>query len=216
MSKFLQIKLGQDTDFDGVLRVKGEVIVVPDGYDLDDGDVVLARIDTAEVERKDKAAKQAARTARAIRPAKIVIFTTNANPVGNNQPAMLSWQTKRSDSVMLEGAAVEINGSATVTTKKAKRYNLLAVNQFGKDRAHIDLAVSPEILTFTASAISVPANTDVTFTWTTTLADSLTFESNAVALNGQIVVNVKRTKTFNLVATSVLGTDTAKIDITVI
>lgn len=212
----LQIKLGQPTEYGGVLHERGEVIVVDDGYDLDDGDVILARIDVAVIEARDRAEKEAARLARATRPAKITSFTNGGSPVAPNAPVVLNWTTKRADSVTLENAPVDLNGTATVTTKKAKIYNLKATNVYGEDNAKYHVDVSPEIAAFTASSISVPLNTVVTFSWSVLLADSVTFEGTPVALIGSAQVQIKRSKTFNLVATSALGIDTAKIDITVV
>lgn len=212
----LQIKLGQPTEYGGVLHERGEVIVVDDGYDLDDGDVILARIDVAAIEARDKAEKEAAKLARATRPAKIVSFTNGGLPVAPNAPVVLNWTTKRADTVTLEGDPVDLNGTATVTTKRAKTYKLTATNQYGEDNAKYHVDVSPEITAFTASATSVPLNTVVTFSWSVLLADSVTFEGAPVALVGSVQVTIKRTKTFNLVAISALGTDNAKIDITVV
>lgn len=136
-----QVKLGNDTDLDGVLCVRGQVVIVPDDYDLDDDDIVLAVIDVKQVEADTRAALLAARRRLATRPPRIVSFTADVTTVTANAPVVLTWIVRRADTVTLEGVAVNPAGTRTVTPNRSKTYNLVATNLYGDDRAKIIITV---------------------------------------------------------------------------
>lgn len=73
----------------------------------------------------------------------------------------------------------------------------------------------PKIVSFTADVTTVAANSPVVLTWQVKRADTVTLEGNAVNPVDSQTVTPKRSKTYNLVATSQYGTDKARIAVVV-
>jgi hypothetical protein len=76
------------------------------------------------------------------RKPRILSFTADSASIKKGMTLTLSWQTNRAESVTLDDVSVNASDSLTDAPKKSKTYRLVAVNEFGQDKAQVDVTVN--------------------------------------------------------------------------
>ena len=134
-------------------------------------------------------------------------FTVDNATPSATQDITLTWDTFAATEVTLDGSAVERNGSLVISgkTDTTETYTLVATR--GRIRVTQTVTVTwaalPTIDTFTASETMQLIGRNITLSWTTTGATTVTLDDSSVAVDGNQVVTesgAERTITYTLTA----------------
>ena len=135
--------------------------------------------------------------------------------------AVFSWTTSNATSLTMNQGVGDVTNrtNKTVTITDSATYTLTASNNYGTVTESIDMIVgdAPVITSFSASTTDVAPDSDVTFTWTTTGADSvsLTPGFSSVSKSGNKTTSVTENTSFVLTASNDYADVTQSIDVTV-
>jgi hypothetical protein len=127
--------------------------------------------------------------------------------LGANNVATVTWQTGNATSATINGTAVGLSGSTTVTVASQTTFTLTARNATGQT-ATASATVTPSSSSAPTAQISstLGANNLATLTWQTTNAVSATINGGpAPALSGSATITVNVETSFTLVATNAAG-----------
>jgi hypothetical protein len=135
--------------------------------------------------------------------------------MGANNVATVSWSTSNATSASINGTAVGLSGSTTVTVTSPTTFTITARSAIGQT-ATASATVSPSTPSPTAQiSATLGANNMATVVWSTTNATSASINGNAVGLSGSASVSVTAPTTFTLTASSASGlTATASATVT--
>lgn len=115
-------------------------------------------------------------------------------------------------SATLNGAAVPINGTQTVSPTATTTYTLAVTNSAGVStsaQATVTVAAGAPTGTITANPTTVASGANSTLTWTSTNAASAKLNGAAVAVNGTQTVSPTATTTYTLALTNAAGVTTS-------
>jgi hypothetical protein len=122
----------------------------------------------------------------------------------------------------LNGTAVALNGSMTVTPTATTTYQIVGTGSTGAtDSGSVTVTVTaaptgPVAAGMSASATSITSGQSSVITWNTINAVSATLNGTPVALKGSMTVSPTATTTYKIVGTSSTGaTDWGSVTITV-
>src|SRR3954464_6205882 len=116
----------------------------------------------------------------------IASFTSSPSAVDSGQTATLTWTSQNATAVTLNGAAVELNGSKSVTVASTTTYTLVATGASGTTpgNATATVTVNPKIVSFKASSTVVGIGQSTTLTWETVGATTVTLNGSPVNASG--------------------------------
>ncbi len=145
----------------------------------------------------------------------VASFTATPTAVDSGQTATLTWTTQNATAVTLDGAAVDLNGSKTVTVASTTTYTLAATGATGTTPANktLTVTVNPKIVSFTAKPATVGIGQSTTLTWETTGATSVTLNGEAVNAKGNASKVITQDTTFTLTASGGAQPVSQSIDI---
>jgi len=125
--------------------------------------------------------------------------------LGANNVATVTWQTGNATSASINGTAVALSGSTTVTVAGQTTFTLTARNATGQT-ATASATVTPGPVPTAQITSTLGANNLATLTWQTTNAVSATINGGpAPALSGTATITVNVQTSFTLVATNAAG-----------
>ncbi|MFH1145874.1 MAG: hypothetical protein V1707_02845 [bacterium] len=146
-------------------------------------------------------------------------FTSNPLTIDQGQTALLSWDVIFEDSTKINGQMVQgsyLQVSPTVTTV----YTLTAYGFGGPVTAQVTVTVNVpggdvSIVSFTADRTSITVGDTVTFSWSTSNADSVKFDGTKVSASGSVKVVPTASKAYLLIVYGNNGPKTGEVDIIV-
>jgi hypothetical protein len=128
--------------------------------------------------------------------------------LGANNVATVTWQTTNANSATINGTAVGLSGTTTVTVSSPTTFTIVARNAAGQTAtasATVTPSSSPSAPTAQISS-TLGANNLATLTWQTTNATSATINGGpAPALSGTATITVNVETSFTLVAANAAG-----------
>ena len=149
-------------------------------------------------------------------------FTATPSSIQSGQSSTLVWNTTDATSVTLNGNAVSLDGTQTLSPAATTSYTLVATSAAGSTTKTATVTVSaapPTVPMPTASLAANPttitAGQSSTLTWNTTNAASVTMNGSAVAASGTQSYSPAGTTTYTLVATNSTGSVTRTATVTV-
>jgi hypothetical protein len=133
----------------------------------------------------------------------------------NNTTALITWQTANATSAVLNGNAVSLSGSTSVTVSAQTTFTLVARAADGRT-ATASATVTPTAPAPTAQITATLSDGKANLNWQTTNAVSAAINGTAVDLAGATSVPVSETTTFTITASAADGrTATASATVTV-
>ena len=125
--------------------------------------------------------------------------------VGANNVATVSWQAGgNATSASINGTAVALSGSTTVTISAQTTFLLTARNATGQTAtASATVSTIPSPTAQISSTLG--ANNLATLTWQTTNATSVTIDGGPAALSGTATITVNVQTSFTIVAKNAAG-----------
>jgi hypothetical protein len=147
----------------------------------------------------------------------------NASPTSlsyGGGSSTISWSTTNATSATLNGAAVAVNSSVTVSPTTTTTYTLVAQSASGVTATNAVTvtvgASGPVTAGIAANAASIVSGNSATLTWTSTNAVSGDLNGSAVPVSGSLVVRPTTTTTYRFTATGSSGTsDWGQVTVTV-
>lgn len=143
-------------------------------------------------------------------------ITISPLSISPGQQAAVTWQTANATSATINGQAISLNGSMTVSPSVTTTYTLVATGPGGTVQSEATLQVvaspPPQQVTATLSVApqSISTGQSATVSWQTTNATTATINNQAVALFGSMAVSPTTTTTYTLVATGPGGSAQAQ------
>ena len=141
-------------------------------------------------------------------PVTIDSFTRNPTTIESGESSLLSWATSNADAVTLDGATVTADGSMSVSPTSNTTYTLRATGEGGPVTRSVTVTVTdppppptdPEVVSFTASSLTIAQGSAVTLTWVTRNGDTTRLTSRRVGetdndLNLDVAASGSRTDT---------------------
>lgn len=135
----------------------------------------------------------------------IVVFSANPEVINPGQESLLSWKTKNTTEVTLNGRVVAVSGSKHVNPLHRTVYNLVATNE-GRHPVNETQPVDvrekkpARIKEFAVEPAEIYSGEKVTLKWETEGAIKVLLEGQPVALSGNKLVVPPKTHTFTLIA----------------
>ena len=147
-------------------------------------------------------------------------FGASPSTIDEGQSATLSWTTTNATSCTINGSAVAVDGSTTVSPTSTTTYTLTATGAGGSVSQNVTVTVNevtppPTIDSFSASPATIDEGQSATLSWATTNATSCTINGSAVAVDGSTSVSPTVTTTYTLTATGDGGTVSQNVTVTV-
>jgi hypothetical protein len=149
-------------------------------------------------------------------------ISASATSIASGQSSVITWGTKNAVKATLNGAAVALNGSMTVSPTATTAYKIVGTSSTGAtDWGSVTVTVSaapagPVAAGISASATSITSGQSSVLTWGTRNAVKAALNGTTVALNGSITVKPTATTTYKIVGTSSTGaTDWGSVTVTV-
>ena len=155
-------------------------------------------------------------------PDVVVDFTASTQAPAHDEDVTLTWTTEEATTVTLNGEAVALDGTQTITAMpgEAVTYTIVATGLSGTVNRNITVVwpvtPPPTIDTYTASATTLAYTEELILTWDTTTATNVTLNGDAVSADGTetILPLPGQTVTYTLVATSPVDTVEQSITVT--
>jgi hypothetical protein len=147
-------------------------------------------------------------------------ITANPTSISSGGSSTLTWSSTNAASAKLNGTAVPLNGSQTVSPTSTTTYNFVATsssNTTATASAVVTVATGgPPTAGLAANPTSITVGNSSTLTWTSTNAVSADLNGTAVALNGSQVVSPTTTTTYRFTAKNASGqTDWGQVSVQV-
>jgi hypothetical protein len=155
-------------------------------------------------------------------PAPTASISASPTSISSGGSSTLTWSSTNAVSATLNGAAVAVNGSQSVSPTTTTTYTVVATGSTGKtglSSATVTVTGTPTgtvAAGVSASPTSIVKGQSSVITWTTKNAVSATLNGTPVSLNGSRAVKPHRTTTYKVVATGSNGTtDSGSATVTV-
>jgi hypothetical protein len=149
-------------------------------------------------------------------------ISASATSITSSQSSVLTWGATNAVKATLNGTAVALNGSMTVSPTATTTYTIVGSSSTGATNSgSVTVTVSaaptgPVAAGIGASATSITSGQSSVLTWGTKNAVKAALNGTAVALNGSITVSPAATTTYKIVGTSSTGaTDWGSVTLTV-
>jgi hypothetical protein len=149
-------------------------------------------------------------------------ISATTKSITSGQSSTLTWGTTNAVTATLNGTAVALNGSMTVSPTATTTYKIVGTSSTGATdwgSVTINVTAAPTgtvAAGISASTKSITRGQSVTLTWDTRNAVKATLNGTAVALNGSMSVKPTATTSYKIVGTSSTGaTDWGSVTITV-
>jgi hypothetical protein len=149
-------------------------------------------------------------------------ISTSAAAITAGQSVTLTWTTRNAVEADLNGTAVALNGSTTVTPTATTTYRITGKGADGStDWGQVTVTVSaattgPVAAGISASATTISAGQSCVLTWTTRNAVSAVLNGASVPLSGTKTVSPSTTTTYRVTATGANeATDWGQVTISV-
>ena len=135
-------------------------------------------------------------------------FTVDDSEIASGESTVLRWQTSHANSVTLNGATVNADGTMTVSPTGDIVYTLRATGEGGPISATVSVEVEPvpddpEVVSFSASSTSISSGGSVTVSWVTRNGDTRNLVRQLVG-GSPIAINVSASgsRTYTLTETT--------------
>jgi hypothetical protein len=149
-------------------------------------------------------------------------ITASAASITSGQSSVLTWTTTNAVKATLNGNAVALNGSMTVSPTATTTYQIVGTSSDGATNSGsvtVTVGAAPTgtvAAGISASTTSITSGQSLTLTWDTRNAVKATLNGTPVALNGSMSVKPTATTTYKIVGTSSTGaTDWGSVTVTV-
>ncbi len=150
----------------------------------------------------------------------IASFSASVSAITLGGSSTLSWSVSNATSLSINNGVGTVAGSSvTVSPTATTTYTLTATNASGSvtSTATVTVVAAPIISSFTASATTITAGDNVTLSWATAGAASLSIDNNIGIVTGtSVTVKPTATTTYTLTAANAAGTAvTANVTVSV-
>ncbi|MCI5208646.1 MAG: hypothetical protein D3910_07595, partial [Candidatus Electrothrix sp. ATG2] len=154
-------------------------------------------------------------------PVPTVSLATNKLQIIRGNSVTLSWESSYADSLTITpdlGGTLPLTGSETVYPETTTTYTVTATNANGTATDSVTITVIPPspTITLTATPTDIMAGETAVLSWSTTDADSVSFNQgiNGVPLQGTLTVSPTETNTYIATATGQGGTTSKSVTVT--